>query len=278
MLNQAKLQYYCSNCKGILRETESEVNLSHIVEPCPFCGSLLSQCLQKKHLAAVPRIEKPVIFEPASRVPRLTVDIKKIDSIMPFLSLNQKVVVVGYHAQKLLERLAVRAQLPHRYGGLGSHVVLVDGGNSSDLYLGINFARQYGLDIKDVLSKIISSRAFTVYQLESLITRELPGIITKYNAKFVIISDILGMFTNDPYLDKNDAQLLLNSMLSSISKLKECLVMVSISKPTRCDGIILQSFDRIIQLSEKDDSITVEFDHKNTLAIKSNELEIISRR
>src|SRR2546428_9011058 len=277
MLNQAKLQYYCSNCKGILRETESEVNLSHIVEPCPFCGSLLSQCLQKRHLVEIPKIAKPVIFQSASRVPRLTVDIKKIDSIMLFLSLNQKLAVVGYDSQKLLERLAVRAQLPHRYGGLGYHVILVDGGNSSDPYLGINFARQYGLDTKDVLSKIISSRAFTVYQLESLITRELPGIITKYNAKFVIISDILAMFTDDPHLDKNEAELLLNSMLSSISKLKECLVVISISKPTRYDGIMIQSFDRIIQLSEKDDTITVELDYKNTVPIKSNELEIISR-
>lgn len=273
-MNQV-FQYYCSNCKGVLRETESEVSLPRIVEPCPFCGSLLSESLQKRHLV-VQKIVKPVIFQPASKVPRLTVDIKKIDSVLNFLSLGQKVAVIGHSSQKLIERLAVRAQLPHRYGGLGSHVVLVDGGNSSDPYLGINFARQYGLDINDVLSKIISSRAFTVYQLESLIAHELPNVIKKFNAKLVIISDLLAMFSNDPYLDKHDAECILDSILQSISKLNECLVVVSISKLARYEKII-KSFDEIIQLSDNDDAITVQLGN-NSFTIQSDELEIVSRR
>lgn len=275
MANQTKLHYYCSNCKNILHEAESEIGLSHVVEPCPFCGSLLSESLQKRRM--MPKIEHSAIFQPASKVPRLTVDIKKIDSVMPCLSLNQKIAIVGHNSQKLIERLAVRAQLPHRHGGLGSYVILVDGGNSSDPYLGINFARQYGLDVQDVLSKIISSRAFTVYQLESLVTHELPNIIKKYNAKFIAISDLLAMFTDDPYLDKHDAERLLDSILQSISKLKECLVVVSITKPTGHDTI-MRSFDRIIQLSNKDDIITVNLDSNGSLAIKSSELEIISRK
>ena len=40
---------------------------------------------------------------------------------------------------------------------------------------------------------------------------------------------------------------------------------------------MIPSFDRIIQLSEKDDTITVELDYNNTVPIKSHELEIISR-
>ena len=210
-------------------------------------------------------------------VPRLTVDIKKIDSILCFLSIGQKVVVVGYNSQKLIERLAVRAQLPHRYGGLDSNVVLVDGGNSSDPYLCINFARQYGLNVKDALSKIISSRAFTVYQLANLIIHELPDIIKKYNAKLVVISDLLAMFTNDPYLDKRDVELILDSILQSISKLRECLVVVSISKLTRYDKVI-KSFDRIIQLSNSDDIITVQIDDKSSFAIKTDEIEVVSHR
>jgi hypothetical protein len=223
----------------------------------------------------MPKTERVVFFEPASQIPRLTLDIKKIDFTLQFLRLGQKVAIVGYDSQKLIERLVVRAQLPHRHGGLGSHVILVDGGNSSDPYLGISFARQYGLEIEDVLSKIISSRAFTVYQLESLITHELTSIITQYDAKLVVISDLLAMFSDDPFLDKQDAKRILDSILLSISKLKECLVVVSISKPTKPE--IMKSFDRVIRLSNKDDDITVDLDDKN-YTIKEKDLEIISHR
>src|SRR6266481_2080515 len=126
MLNQARLQYYCSNCKNILREMEYEMELSHVVEPCPFCGSLLSDSLQKRSL--VPKPEKPILFQSASKVPRLTIDIEKIDSSLHLFSLGQKVAIIGNQSQKLIERLVVRAQLPHRYGGLDSHVIVVDAG------------------------------------------------------------------------------------------------------------------------------------------------------
>jgi Rad51 len=272
---QTSLQYFCSNCKNILRETDYEIVPSHIVEPCPFCGSMLSESLQKRNL--MPRLENSVKFHPASSVPRLIIDIKKLDSIIPFLSLNQKIAVMGSCAQYLIERLVVRAQLPHRHGGLDSTVIVVDGGNSSDPYLCIDFARQYGLDVKQVLSKIISSRAFTVYQLENLVKYELPSIVSKYNAKLVVVSDLLALFTNDPYLDKDEAQQLLASIISSMSKLKNCLVVVSISKLTRHHSIS-QSFDMIIKLSDKDDIITVDLDGEDLLTIKNKEIEIIPRK
>jgi hypothetical protein len=254
---------------------EYEVELSHVVEPCPFCGSLLSDSLQKRPL--VPKPEKPVLFQSATKVPRLTIDIEKMDSSLHLFSLGQKVAIIGNSSQKLIERLVVRAQLPHRYGGLDSHVVLVDAGNSSDLYLGINFARQYGLDIKDSLSKIISSRAFTVYQLENLITNMLPDVISRHDAKLVVISELLSMF-DDPYLDAMDAKMLLDSILESISKLKQCLVIVSISRSVKYYEIIQKSFDRTIILSNKDDdTITIEIDNKN-YSIKQSKLEIISHR
>ena len=274
MSSQNRLQYYCSNCKNTLREMEYEVEPSHVVEPCPFCGSLLSDSLQKRPLVSKPG--KPVLFQSASQVPRLTIDIEKIEPSLHLLSLGQKVAIIGDHSQKLIERLVVRAQLPHRYGGLDSHVILVDAGNSSDPYLGISFARQYGLDIKNVLSKIISSRAFTVYQLENLVTNELSDVVSRYSAKLVVISELLSMF-DDPYLDKTDAKLLLDSILESISKLKQCLVIISISKLGKFSHIVEKSFDRTIILSDKDDTITIEIDNKN-YAIKKSKIEVISHR
>ena len=274
MLGHDWLQYYCSNCKNVLRETEYEVETSQVMEPCPYCGSFLSDSLQKRPVVSKP--QKPVLFQSASQVPRLTIDIEKMDSQLHLFSLGQKVAIIGNHSQKLIERLVVRAQLPHRYGGLDSHVILVDAGNSSDPYLGISFARQYGLDIKNVLSKVISSRAFTVYQLENLITNELSDVVSKYNAKVIVISELLSMF-DDTYLDKTDAKLLLDCILVSISKLKQCLVIISISKLGKYGHVVKNAFDRTIMLSDRDDIIAIEIDNRN-YTVKKSKMEIISHR
>ena len=84
-------------------------------------------------------------------------------------------ICLGGKCSTLVDRLCITALLPERHGGFGSpHVITIDAGNSSDIYQCVNFGRQYGLDIKDMLRRIVVSRAFTVYQLVALITKELP--------------------------------------------------------------------------------------------------------
>jgi len=222
------------------------------------------------------KIARPVLFQQASAIPKLTFDISKLDDSIQFLRTDQRVGIVGYGSQKLIERLCVRAQLSKRYGGLDSSVILIDAANSSDPYLGINFARQYGMSIENVLSKIITSRAFTVHQLASLVMYELPNIIKKYNSKFVVISDILGMFS-DPYLDPNEAETIVQEIVNSISKLKECLVVVSISRQTKFDHIITGMCDRIIKIIKNYHRIIFEVDDKDPVQVKESELEIIIR-
>ena len=272
MTNRVVLQYYCSGCNTVLRETDCDIGVPGIAEPCPFCGSLLSESLQKRHLAH--KAEK-VVFQTASKMPRLTVGIKKIDSILPFLSMGQRVLLVGPYSQKLIERLAVRAQLPPRCGGLDSYVVIVDGGNSSDPYLGISLARQCGLGVEKTLSKIISSRAFTAYQLENLVSKELPEVMKKYGARLVMLSDMLAMFVDDPYLGKDDAEKLLASISRSVSALEECLVVASISSTAKYGGTIMRSFDRIIHLRQINGEIAVCTDDK-VCVMREKDLEVIS--
>ena len=168
--------------------------------------------------------------------------------------------------------------MPKRFGGLDSAVIIIDAGNSSDPYLCISFARQYGLDVDDVLSKIITSRAFTIYQLQSLITHELESVIQKFNARMVIISDLLSMFTDDPYLDKIETKLVLYNIIRTISKLKECLVVVSISKPTQYDDMVSKLFDKTIRVSKQHHRLSVRVDNKEPIQIKESELEIIPQR
>ena len=162
-MNKALLQYYCGYCNYILKELDSDVGRTCSVEPCPFCGTLLSESLQQRKILNT--VHSPaIVFQRASQLPKITFDIDKIDSILNFLTPDQKICLAGIYTQKLVERLCVRAQLPCRSGGLDSKVLLIDGANSSDLYQCVDFAQQYGLDVKKILSGIISCRTFTVYQ------------------------------------------------------------------------------------------------------------------
>jgi hypothetical protein len=70
--------------------------------------------------------------------------------------------------------------LPERHGGFGSpHVIIIDTGNSSDIYSCVNVAREVGLDIRDILRRIVVSRPFTIYQLANLVVNELPEVVKK---------------------------------------------------------------------------------------------------
>jgi hypothetical protein len=201
-----------------------------------------------------------IVFQKASQLPKITFDIEKIDSILQFLTPDQKICLAGIHTQKLVERLCIRAQLPCRYGGLDSKVLLIDGANSSDLYQCVDFAQQYGLDVKKILSGIISCRTFTVYQLANLIINELHNAIKQYGTKIVIITHLLHFFTNDPYLNQHEMQQVLRTVVQSLKKIKDCLVVVSLGMPTGLDGMLLQLFSKTITIKQSYNALSVHID------------------
>ena len=249
------LQYYCGNCNGILKEAEESLSLDTI-EPCPFCGTHLSETLQRRPLNQQPKTLYPV-FQKASYFPKLTFDIKPLDSTLHFLTINQKICITGPSAQKLVERLCVRAQLPSRYGGLDTQVLLIDGANSSDIYQCVDFAQQYGLDVKKALHGIFSSRTFTVYQLANFITSELENAIRYYNVKVVVITNLLYYFTNDPYLDAREMEQILKQVIKSLEKIKNCLVIVSLGTTTRFDDMIFKLFSTTITIKPNNNTLSV---------------------
>ena len=68
-----------------------------------------------------------------------------------------------------------------------SKIIAIDAGNCTDVYQCIDFARQYGLEVKKVLQSIVVSRIFTIYQLAHLIIFELPKIIEQFSSRNKII-------------------------------------------------------------------------------------------
>ena len=108
----------------------------------------------------------------------------------------------------LLTKACVTSLLPKRYGGLSnsSMVFILDAGNSTDVYLFIEFIRRCGMNIKSTLNRIMISRAFTTYQLTNFIVNEIPSLIEKYSMNLIAIPDVLEMFYQNAELDIKEIQ------------------------------------------------------------------------
>ena len=275
-MSKASLQYYCESCQNILSESYFESDISSSVESCPFCGTVISQTLQKRFSRPV---TKPVVvFKKASSLPKLTLDIQKLDELFHFLTLNDKLCISGIQTQKIIERICVRAQLPSRYGGLNSKVLLIDGANSSDLYQCVDFAQQYGLNINKILDGVLSSRAFTVYQLANTIIEELPLIIKEYGVKIVIITNLLNYFTNDLHLDTNEMKMILQKIIKTLNDIQDCMLIVSLGMPSQYDYLFSKTFSRTIRVQQSYGTLSVSVNNngkKNSVLLKQEELETI---
>ena len=180
----------------------------------------------------------PVDFQTAFRQiqdlnNRFAFDIEKKDSILDVQSTGSLCIVGEQkYTQILIDRLCVHSMLPKRYGGMGSDYskpIAIDAGNCSNIYQFVYFARQYGLEVKNVLQNIVVSRVFTIYQLADLI-HELPKIIKELSPRnrLIVVYGILHLFVFDPHIDKTDAKRLMKEISRSLSKLsKDRLVVVS---------------------------------------------------
>ena len=60
---------------------------------------------------------------------------------------------------------------------------------------------------------------------------QLPKVIQQYDAKIVVVSDLLDLFVRDPQIGSNEATYLINEIANSITKsraLEDVLVIVSL--------------------------------------------------
>ena len=151
--------------------------------------------------------------------------------------------------------------LPRRYGGIGSDYskpIAIDAGNCSNVYQFVDFARQYGLEVKKVLQNIVVSRVFTIYQLADLIIHGLPKIIKELSPrnKLIVVYDLLHLFVFDPHIDKVDAKRLIKEIARSLRKLsKDRLVIVSFSHCNHeFEKSLLPIFDMRIEITDDVDN------------------------
>src|SRR4030043_792671 len=142
---------------------------------------------------------------------------RNIDQLFTGFVIGDFALLYGSHAVlSLSSMLCIRAQLPPQLGGLGSNVVFIDGANTFRLYQTTRLARLCQLDPKQALDRIYISRAFTAYQMTSLVLQKLKDAAKTYNAKLVIISDIAALFL-DKDIEDEEAKRIYSQITTRLS-------------------------------------------------------------
>jgi hypothetical protein len=142
------------------------------------------------------------------------------------------------------------------HGGLNSNAIFIDGGNTFDPYLLVQYAEENQIDRDRALDLTLISRAFTCYQLTSLMTQTLPRAVHKREIKFIVVSDILELY-HDPDLRYNRIIDLFRTALNSlvtIARTERAIVLAtSLDKmsPAQFLYAIRQRVDVVLRLEEQ---------------------------
>ena len=292
--------YYCTLCDEVL------LVVRRFIEPkgvqaafdgvCPDCGFDLEDVMNCEHVRlsnarttyvnpkypkATLLVEQPLrTFEgirprnahlPAEEQV-LTAGIEKLDKLVQ-LATGQFVVFQGRALSvSLAELLCVRAQLGNPIG-LNSGAIFIDGGNSFDVYAASNYANEYGIEPELALSRIHISRAFTYFQLASLLTEKLPNALTHYSSKFAIVSDITELFQDPEIKDKQEAYRVFQRISHSLSVVAEItgslIIATSFRQNTRpFDTALMQTAHTTILAEEHGTSARFALVHHKSLPLR----------
>ena len=162
--------------------------------------------------------------------PLFSLNMPGVDELFPGFAPGDFAMLYGSPSvTSLTSLLCVRAQLPVQLGGLGTNVVFIDGGNTFRLYKIARLAQLHQLNPRKALERIFISRAFTAYQLTSLILDKLEETVQNYNAKLVVISDIAGFFLDNdvPHEEAQRIYSQIISYLASFAKKHQIIIVAT---------------------------------------------------
>lgn len=156
----------------------------------------------------------------------------------------------------MLTKIAVHCLMPKKHGGFSrsSKVFILDAGNCTDVYQFVDFMKQYGLNIKKNLRKIMISRVFTVYQLTHFLKHELFKTIHEYRTNIVVIPDLLSMFLQEPEMDVAEIEFLITEIMGILKELSiktKVLLITSLSLNDKLSPYVLNLGNMILQLFNK---------------------------
>jgi RecA/RadA recombinase len=115
------------------------------------------------------------------------------------------------------------SDLPHQlcvntYRTFQSETIYIDGGMCANPYQIARYARMLEMNQQDVLQNVVMSRAFTVYQLSTIIQELLEPMTLKRRPRTLIIGMLPALYL-DPEISPREAQMLLSQDLEKLQEL-----------------------------------------------------------
>jgi len=270
--------YSCSECSCVLNVCAALEPVGDTVESlenrCPGCGSVLearvscrsahipeawSEISRSAYSSGRARAETKAEFQTAASLRGFSFNFPPLDALVAhYIDPAWSVAFTGRCANAVAEFLCFRAQLPKEAGGSDSSVVLIDGGNRSDLYLFSSYAKLYGIAPRKALRRVVTSRAFTMYQMANLVVNELGKVVDEYGAKVVVLSDVLGLLNEESGLREDEARRLAGAVrrgLDEVRREKKVLAFVTLVTKTPYDRVMTDHADILVGLEESGPSI-----------------------
>ncbi|CAN5569200.1 hypothetical protein BH18THE1_BH18THE1_05460 [soil metagenome] len=164
----------------------------------------------------------------------------------------------------MLTKIVVHSLMPKKYGGFrNSKVFILDAGNCTDVYQFVNFMKQYGLNIKKNLRRIMISRVFTVYQLTHFLKYELFKTVHEYRVNIVVIPELLSMFLQKPEIDVHEVEFLIGEVidvLKMVSNKSKVLLITSLSINNKSCAYHYKLAKAVLEIFNK----SIEIDNNKT--------------
>ncbi len=107
-------------------------------------------------------------------------------------------------------------------------VAVIDGANRFSPHTIATIARRHRVDPEEMLSRIVVSRAFTCYQMESAVADRAPAFLERHNCPLLIVFGPLDLFY-DEQAPMRDVHRGLQHMLDTLETLKRKGVAVLIT-------------------------------------------------
>lgn len=152
------------------------------------------------------------------------------------------------------------------YRTFGSDTLYLDSGMCADPYRIAKYARSMEIDQKETLEHIHICRAFTVYQLSTLIFDMIEPAIKRYDPRTLIIGKMPVLYL-DSDVKKKEAKTLMKSNLEKIRELTENYELVTIftnldkrmvSNRRNIRKTLYSNVDEIVKMHQNEHSIYIK--------------------
>ncbi|KXA89585.1 hypothetical protein AKJ62_02755 [candidate division MSBL1 archaeon SCGC-AAA259D14] len=115
--------------------------------------------------------------------------------------------------------------------GFEPPVLWLDGSNSFDPYRVSELSRSLGLDPGRVLEEIYISRAFTCYQMKSLILNELEDAVERFGSGFTVITGLPELFSGSDLVEK-EALRVFDPVIETLKSFRKSGPTLFLASPT----------------------------------------------